>query len=323
MRMSPVDYKRYFWHHTLYDALVTDHELNDDLPFGLLMDNLEELPEYLQAGMNALLDSALLDDYAGRNISNAFASCYTVDWSAHRVDDLYSSAELTRLMIQIYLKYHNKWQRLYDALYKAEYDPIANVDADEIETYNSVKDVLNIEGNENRTISMGGTDSHSISIGAQTDSISHPTETVKNTEKLGASLASGNNMAAADVKEYGDIAGFNSASDSYPDSSRVRREGTTATETETSYTGQDQVTKGARSDTDTITHSDSGSNNLEYQNRKNTNTKTGSITKTRHGNIGVTMTQQLIEAETELRNRWQFYNILIADVASELTLSIY
>lgn len=328
MRLSPIDYRIYFRHHTLYDSLVTDHEMNTDLPFGLLYDQLDEnLPNYLHAGMSELLDSTLLDDYAGRNISNAFASCYDIDFDAHRVDSLYSSSELTRLMMQIYLKYHMKWQRIYDALYDAEYDPIANVDAHETETYNNIKDVLDIEGNENRSISMGGTDSHSISIGSQTDSITHPTETVKNTEKLGASLATEAAMASAPVKEYSDIAGFNSVinppTSDYPESSRVRREGTTATETQTSFAGNEQVTKGARTDTDTITHSDTGSNNLSYSGRKNTNTKSGSMTRTRHGNIGVTMTQQLIDAEIELRNKWQFYNILIADVANELTLSIY
>lgn len=328
MRLSPIDYRMYFRHHTLYDSLVTEHEMNTDLPFGLLYDQLDEnLPNYLQAGMAELLDSTLLDDYAGRNISNAFASCYDIDFDAHRVDSLYSSSELTRLMMQIYLKYHMKWQRIYDALYDADYDPIANVDALETETYNNIKDVLDIEGNENRSISMGGTDSHSISIGAQTDSFTHPTETVKNTEKLGASLSAATSMASEDVKEYSDIAGFNSVinppTSDYPESSRVRRKGTTATETQTSFTGQDQVTKGARTDTDTITHSDTGSNNLSYSGRKNTNTKSGSMTRTRHGNIGVTMTQQLIDAEIELRNKWQFYNILIADVANELTLSIY
>lgn len=326
MRLSPIDYRIYFRHHTLYDSLVTDHELNDDLPFGLLYDQLDEnKPNYFEDGMDAFLDSILLDDYAGRNISNAFASCYDIDFDAHSVDSLYSSSELTRLMMQIYLKYHMKWQRIYDALYDAEYDPIANVDALETETYNNVTDKEDIVGSENRSISMGGTDSHSISIGAQTDTITHPIETVKNTEKLGASNITG--LASTDVKEYSDIAGFNSVinppTSDYPESSRVRREGTTATETQTSFTGQDQVSKGARSDSDTITHSDSGSNNLTYSGRYNQNVKSGSITHTRHGNIGVTMTQQLIDAEIELRNKWQFYNILIADVANELTLSIY
>lgn len=328
MRLSPIDYRIYFRHHTLYDSLVTDHEMNDDLPFGLLYDQLDEnLPNYFPADMAALLDSTLLDDYAGRNISNAFASCYDIDFDAHRVDDMYSSSELSRLMMQIYLKYHNKWQRIYDALYTADYDPIANVDANETEIFNNVTDKEDIVGSENRSISMGGTDSHSISIGAQTDSITHPTETVKNTEKLGASLSSSASMASEPVKEYSDIAGFNSVinppTSDYPESSRVRRNGTTAIETETSFTGQEQVSKGARSDTDTITHSDTGSNNLVYTGRYNQNVKSGSITHTRHGNIGVTMTQQLIDAEIELRNKWQFYNILIADVANELTLSIY
>ena len=322
MRLSPIDYRMYFRHHTLYDSLVTDHQMNDDLPFGLLYDALDEsLPDYFQAGMAEFLDSILLDDYAGRNISNAFASCYDIDFDAHSVDSLYSTSELTRLMMQIYLKYHMKWQRIYDALYVAEYDPIANVDALETETYNNVTDKEDIVGSENRSISMGGTDTDSITIGSETITTTHPIETVKNTEKLGASNASG--LAAADVKEYSDIAGFNSANDTYPDSSRVRREGTTANETQTSFTGTDQVTHGGHTDSHSIVHSDSGSNNLSYTGRYNQNVKSGSITNTRHGNIGVTMTQQLIDAEVELRNKWQFYNILIADVANELTLSIY
>lgn len=326
MRLSPVDYKIYFRHHTLYDSLVTDHEMNTDLPFGLLYDQLDEnLPDYLPAGMDELLDSTLLDDYAGRNISNAFASCYDIDFDAHSVDSLYSSSELTRLMMQIYLKYHMKWQRIYDALYDAEYDPIANVDAHETETYNNVTDKEDIVGSENRSISMGGTDTDSITIGSETITTTHPTETVKNTEKLGASNITG--LTSADVKEYSDIAGFNSVinppTSDYPESSRVRREGSTANETQTSFTGTDQVTHGGHTDSHSIVHSDSGSNNLSYAGRYNQNVKSGSITRTRHGNIGVTMTQQLIDAEIELRNKWQFYNLLIADVASELTLSIY
>lgn len=322
MKLSPIDYRVYFRNHTLYDAMVTDHDLNDDLPFYLLFDQLDEnLPDYFPSGMDYLLDNILLDDYAGRQISNALASCYNIDFDHHTVPALYDSSECQRLMMQTYLKYHNKWQRIYDALYVADYDPIANVDADETETFNNVTDKEDIVGSENRSISMGGTDSHSISIGAQTDSITRPTETVKNTEKLGASLATG--MSAADVKEYGDIAGFNSANDAYPDSSRVRREGTTATQTETSYSGTDQVSKGARSDSDTIIHSDSGSNNLTYSGRYNQNVKSGSISRTRHGNIGVTKTQELIDSEIELRNKWQFYNIVINDVANELTLLTY
>lgn len=322
MKLSPIDYRVYFRNHTLYDAMVTDHDMNSDTPFYLLFDQLDEnLPDYFSSGMDYLLDNVLLDDYAGRQISNALASCYNIDFDNHTVSSLYDSSECQRLMLQTFFKYHNKWQRIYDALYVADYDPIANVDANETETFNNVTDKEDIVGSENRSISMGGTDSHSISIGAQTDSITRPTETVKNTEKLGASLATG--MTAAVVKEYGDIAGFNSANDSYPDSSRVRREGTTATQTETSYTGTDQVSKGARSDSDTITHSDSGSNNLTYSGRYNQNVKSGSISRTRHGNIGVTMTQQLIDAEVELRNKWQFYNIVINDVANELTLMTY
>lgn len=322
MKLSPIDYRVYFRNHTLYDAMVTDHDMNSDTPFYLLFDQLDQnLPDYFSDGMDYLLDNVLLDDYAGRQISNALASCYDIDFDNHTVSALYDSSECQRLMLQTFLKYHMKWQRIYDALYDAEYDPIANVDALETETFNNVTDKEDIVGSENRSISMGGTDTDSITIGSETVTTTHPTETVKNTEKLGASNVTG--MTAADVKEYGDVAGFNSANDTYPDSSRVRREGSTANQTETSYTGTDQVTHGGHTDSHSIVHSDSGSNNLSYTGRYNQNVKSGSITHTRHGNIGVTMTQQLIEAEIDLRNKWQFYNIVINDVANELTLLTY
>lgn len=322
MKLSPIDYRVCFRNHTLYDAMVTDHNMNSDTPFYLLFDQLDQnLPDYFSDGMDYLLDNVLLDDYAGRQISNALASCYDIDFDNHTVSALYDSSECQRLMLQTFLKYHMKWQRIYDALYDAEYDPIANVDALETETFNNVTDKEDIVGSENRSISMGGTDTDSITIGSETVTTTHPTETVKNTEKLGASNVTG--MPAADVKEYGDVAGFNSANDTYPDSSRVRREGSTANQTETSYTGIDQVTHGGHTDSHSIVHSDSGSNNLSYTGRYNQNVKSGSITHTRHGNIGVTMTQQLIEAEIELRNKWQFYNIVINDVANELTLLTY
>lgn len=322
MYLRPNEYRRYFYNHTLYDAMVTDHDLNDDLPFNLLYDALDEnKPDYLADGMEDLLDGLLLDEYEGRQISNAFASCYNIDFDNHSVSPLYVSSELSQLMMRIFLKYHDKWARIYEALYEAEYDPIANVDADETETFNNVTDKEDIVGSENRSISMGGTDTDSITIGSETVTTTHPIETVKNTEKLGASNVTG--LVAADVKEYGDVAGFNSAIDAYPDSSRVRREGSTANETQTTFTGTDQVTHGGHTDSHSIVHSDSGSNNLSYTGRYNQNVKSGSISRTRHGNIGVTMTQQLIDAEVELRSKYQFYQILCNDVANELTLCIY
>ena len=52
-------------------------------------------------------------------------------------------------------------------------------------------------------------------------------------------------------------------------------------------------------------------------------TSTGNVTRTRHGNIGVTTTQQMLTAEIEMRSLYQFYAILVEDVANVLTLHIY
>lgn len=52
-------------------------------------------------------------------------------------------------------------------------------------------------------------------------------------------------------------------------------------------------------------------------------TETGTRELTRHGNIGVTTSQQLLEAEVELRNKNNFYKIILNDVSSILCLSVY
>lgn len=51
--------------------------------------------------------------------------------------------------------------------------------------------------------------------------------------------------------------------------------------------------------------------------------ETGTDTLTRHGNIGVTTNQQMLEAEVSLRNSYIFYDIVMADVDGILTLAIY
>ena len=52
-------------------------------------------------------------------------------------------------------------------------------------------------------------------------------------------------------------------------------------------------------------------------------TETGTRELTRHGNIGVTTSQQLLEAEVTLRNKNNFYKMVLNDVSSILCLSVY
>ena len=43
----------------------------------------------------------------------------------------------------------------------------------------------------------------------------------------------------------------------------------------------------------------------------------------KHGNIGVTTSQQMLESEIELRNKWNFYEIMFNDIDSLITTNLY
>lgn len=80
----------------------------------------------------------------------------------------------------------------------------------------------------------------------------------------------------------------------------------------------------ARDGKDTNTHS--GTDSLA-RTGSDTDTNSGSDTTTetttRGGNIGVTMTQQLLTAEQSFWSQYSFFDMWFSDIAEELTLSIY
>lgn len=54
-----------------------------------------------------------------------------------------------------------------------------------------------------------------------------------------------------------------------------------------------------------------------------TDTESGTRTLTRHGNIGVTTSQQMLLSEVDLREKINFYNIVMNDMDSILTKLVY
>ena len=80
----------------------------------------------------------------------------------------------------------------------------------------------------------------------------------------------------------------------------------------------------ARDGKDTNTHS--GTDSLA-RTGSDTDTLSGTDstteTTTRGGNIGVTMTQQLLTAEQSFWSQYSFFDMWYSDIAEELTLSIY
>ena len=54
-----------------------------------------------------------------------------------------------------------------------------------------------------------------------------------------------------------------------------------------------------------------------------TNKESGTRSLTRHGNIGVTTSQQMLQSEIDLRNRFNFMNQIMEDMDSILCLLVY
>lgn len=58
-------------------------------------------------------------------------------------------------------------------------------------------------------------------------------------------------------------------------------------------------------------------------NTNDVETETGTRELERHGNIGVTTSQQMLESEVALREKINFYDIVLKDISSMLCLGIY
>lgn len=71
-----------------------------------------------------------------------------------------------------------------------------------------------------------------------------------------------------------------------------------------------------------IPQSKSVSSGLKSDNEEE-NTETGTRDLTRHGNIGVTTSQQMLQAEIDLRSNYHFINQIMNDVDSILCLLVY
>lgn len=203
-----------------------------------------------------------------------------------------TEANLQQLATLIYKLNYKMWVKEYATL-NFEYDPISNYDMTETET------------------GSGTTGNTRTNTGTQTDA---NTGTVSTTHTgtqgtSDTSSASGTSSGSSDRGLYG----FNS-SESVGDSTDATESETTTTATGSS-TRTDNLTD-SRTDNTTHTRTD---NLSESESGTHSDTRT----LTRSGNIGVTTSQQMIEAEREL-NKWNyFYNIVFPSVDKVLTICTY
>lgn len=200
------------------------------------------------------------------------------------------------------LFYGTKWDRLYTS-YIADYNPIWNVDGSETTTV---------------TNDLKKTTSGSSSL---TDSGTDLTEDKSNVKNDSSRKIDNNGLSTNSGSEdkNSNVYGFDSAAATPERTEHTESSANGSSEGHESETGSNEQ-EGTASSKITYGKSSSGSNNGSESN-------TGTITTEvkRGGNIGVTMTQQMLEADLNYWNKTsaRFYDNVIKDILNEITLKIY
>lgn len=217
----------------------------------------------------------------------------------------------TMLAMSIFSIYSNKWSKLYRIL-SLEYEPIENYNMTETESTKST--------NENTdTITTNTTNSNDVTetnTGTNTANDSENT-TGKNTITDSRTVTENNNVTNNNA-----LYGFNSTSGVNSDS----QNGTETRNVTDSNTHNDDL-KGTR----TNEHSENiNTSKVTAQKNDVKDVKDGTHTEnssqdrtlTRHGNIGVTTSQQMLNSEIELW-QWDFFSGVFKDIDKILTIQTY
>lgn len=227
------------------------------------------------------------------------------------VENNLSDNSKTMLAMSIFSIYSNKWSKLYRIL-SLEYEPIEN--------YNMIETEKTTSANENTdTITTNTTNSNDVT---ETNTGTNTSNDSENTTGKNIISDSRNIEENNSVTNNNSLYGFNSASGVNADS----QNGTETRSTTDNNTHNDDL-KGTR----TNEHSEN-INTSKVTAQKNdikdvkagTYTENGSQDRTlsRHGNIGVTTSQNMINSEIELW-QWNFFSGVFKDVDTILTIQTY
>lgn len=223
----------------------------------------------------------------------------------------FTAAARANIAQMIYRVCGINWTKLYATL-SLEYNPIENVDAYISETTQHT-DNGTYTGNESTAQTGTDTESHT----GTNENASSGTDIVNHT---GTDTNSGSN--SSDTITTGQIEGFNSSDFTNSDKTTENMSGT-ANNTETVNLAD--ATEYGKKDTETRNLNDSityGKTDTHTRDLADSHTGNDTHEVHRHGNIGVTTSQQMITAERELW-QWFFYNVVFKDVDRFLTAKVY
>ena len=244
-------------------------------------------------------------------------------WNTNYEEDASAVLEAFREDVtDLITKNANDYQRLWDALVEATYNPVENYDRFEeiINDFGATRRVDNI-GATRRTNAFGATQ-RTNAYGAQTETNSIGAQ--NNSTTFGAKSETENIGARSDSATHY-MQGFNSTnpnetnSDAMANGAQLNTRGTVAhTDQESFGARSDQTTKNQHSDTiSDIAHTDTESEDARI-NTSADDARRDSVHGHIHGNIGVTSAMDLIKQEVALRVGSRFYDLLFNDIIKEL-----
>ena len=204
-------------------------------------------------------------------------------------DDVISTEQKQEIASIIYTLFNQTWARLWE-VYNSEYNPISNYDM--TEEYSESED-----GN----FSEDNTQTNNLSA-TRTDNLTNTrTDNLTQTETPGETITTDKG-----------IFGFNNPSTPSPSDhmSEVHTGSNGITNTGT----QTQQNTGTQTQTNTGTVQDAKEGEHE---------RALTHTLTRFGNVGVTTTQEMIQAEIALWQWNYFINVIIPNIDGVLTISLY
>ena len=253
------------------------------------------------------------------------------DLKADEIMEDYKEGTYTAQMVADVIKnFHvQKWKHWLE-MWKAEYNPIWNVDGTETKT-------IVTQYGKVTTMAKNTTDTttYNSELEMEYDSTNKTTynsnETAEQLTDGKYNTTHGHIITQTEPQTDNAVAAFDSVTP-------VAHSETILTQHSDTNSGTDQIAisdgkkktdrggydEQARDGKDTNTHS--GTDSLA-RTGSDTDTLSGTDstteTTTRGGNIGVTMTQQLLTAEQSFWSQYSFFDMWFSDIAEELTLSIY
>lgn len=305
---------------TLLDTVMDGDVFNNGI-FTYIKNSLTVVPDYMQD--ITVLNQDYYYRHSGSKSISSLVRHFLDDNDKLTNDGCYS---LARIIIN---DYKSNWDKVYKAL-TIDYSPIENYDANEDST-DTRSHTSDHTGTDGTTHTGTDTTEHTGTDGTTHKGTDTTANTGTDTTTDDGTIGTVNSIKDGSEKTINGIAGFNNDDDFSKDTSSTKTVNQTVNNNETRKLSGS--TKYGKTETTTIDTTDNTTYNTTQKSTLDTsdNTtynstikETDSTTHTlhRHGNIGVTTSQQMIEAELVLRRK-NFFDIVFADLDRLLTLSIY